>query len=133
MTTRAAAYASIGSYPCPCAADDGVWVSLYLHHRDTRSPQVASESGPIAARSFHTGAAHGTEAIRPAEEFLIALRGGRHTQLSQTSAHLVQGHRHVHVLVCVDTQDHLIHGSRTLVGSDRHVRSPLGVALSSLP
>jgi hypothetical protein len=59
--------------------------ALHLQHIDPHGPQVAGESGPVAACAFYPGTPHGAEALRPTQEPLVTLRGRRHARLAQAS------------------------------------------------
>jgi hypothetical protein len=106
---------------------------LYLHHRDPRSLQVTSQTSSVAARTFHTGTPHGTEALRPVEEFVVSLHSRGHIELSETSAQPIEGNRHMHLQVGVDPQDHFTRSSRALAGNDGHASIlPLDVVALSI-
>jgi hypothetical protein len=84
---------------------------------------VAGESASVAAGPLYPGASYRTEALRPTEEFFMAPRRGRHLQLTQASAQLVQDYGHVQIEMGVHPQDHLIRAVQPVHTTDRsHVR-----------
>jgi hypothetical protein len=51
--------------------------ALHLKYLDSLGPQVAGETGPVAARTFYPRAPEGAEAFRPAQELFVTLGGRR--------------------------------------------------------
>ena len=98
--------------------------ALHLKHLDPPSPQVAGESGPVAACTFYPGTLEGAKTLSPTEEPLVTLHGRWHAGLAEAPAQMVQGHSHVEVQVRVHAQDHRDLGGVRPLGADRpHVPS----------
>src|SRR3712207_7577441 len=49
----------------PLAPEVPALRSLDLEHRDSRLPQVTSETGPVTAGSLYSGAPYNSETLRP--------------------------------------------------------------------